>query len=129
MLVGTGKIGRNTCKNLVDYLDTKNITLINRTESKAETLANELGQFNITVNNILPGYTKTNRLDSLIKNIATTRNKSISDIENEMIDTIPMKRLGVASEIAAVAAFIASPAASYLNGVSIPVDGGKTGSI
>jgi 3-oxoacyl-[acyl-carrier protein] reductase len=97
--------------------------------SWAKTLANELGQFNITVNNILPGYTKTNRLDSLIKNIATTKNKSITDIENEMIDTIPMKRLGDASEIAAVAAFIASPAASYLNGVSIPVDGGKTGSI
>ncbi len=97
--------------------------------SWAKTLANELGQYNITVNNILPGYTKTNRLDSLIKNIATTKNKSITDIENEMIDTIPMKRLGITSEIAAVAAFIASPAASYVNGISIPVDGGKTGSI
>ncbi len=97
--------------------------------SWAKTLANELGQFNITVNNILPGYTKTNRLDSLIQNIASTKNKSIADIENEMIDTIPMKRLGIASEIAAVAAFIASPAASYVNGISIPVDGGKTGSI
>ena len=95
----------------------------------ARTLANEVATDGITVNNILPGYTKTNRLDSLIQNIASTKNKSITDIENEMIDTIPMKRLGDASEIAAVAAFIASPAASYLNGVSIPVDGGKTGSI
>ena len=97
--------------------------------SWSKTMANELGQFNITVNNILPGYTKTGRLDSLIKNIAASKNKSVAQVENEMQNDIPMKRFGIASEVAAVAAFVASPAASYLNGVNIPVDGGKIGAI
>jgi 3-oxoacyl-[acyl-carrier protein] reductase len=92
-------------------------------------LANEVGQFNITVNNILPGLTKTQRLDSLIRNNAQKRNVSTEVIEQEMKQEIPMKRFGEAAELAAVAAFLASPAASYVNGVSIPVDGGKTGSL
>jgi 3-oxoacyl-[acyl-carrier protein] reductase len=92
-------------------------------------LANEVGQFNITVNNILPGLTKTQRLNSLIKNNAQKRGVSTDVIEQEMKKEIPMKRFGEAAELAAVAAFLASPAASYVNGVSIPVDGGKTGSL
>lgn len=92
-------------------------------------LANEVGQFNITVNNILPGLTKTQRLESLIQNNAQKRNVSTGVIEQEMKQEIPMKRFGEATELAAVAAFLASPAASYVNGVSIPVDGGKTGSL
>lgn len=92
-------------------------------------LANEVGQFNITVNNILPGLTKTQRLDSLIQNNAQKRNVSTEVIEQEMKQEIPMKRFGEAAELAAVAAFLASPAASYVNGVSIPIDGGKTGSL
>ncbi|WP_207513275.1 SDR family oxidoreductase [Longitalea luteola] len=91
-------------------------------------LANEVGQFNITVNNILPGLTKTQRLDSLIQNNAQKRGVSPDVIEQEMKQEIPMKRFGEAAELAAVAAFLASPAASYVNGISIPVDGGKTGS-
>jgi 3-oxoacyl-[acyl-carrier protein] reductase len=92
-------------------------------------LANEVGQFNITVNNILPGFTKTQRLESLIKNNAQKRGVSADVIEQEMKQDIPMKRFGEAGELAAVAAFLASPAASYVNGVSIAVDGGKTGSL
>lgn len=92
-------------------------------------LANEVGQFNITVNNLLPGLTKTQRLDSLIQNNAQKRSVSTDVIEKEMKQEIPMKRFGEAAELAAVAAFLASPAASYVNGVSIPVDGGKTGSL
>ena len=92
-------------------------------------LANEVGQFNITVNNILPGFTKTQRLDSLIKNNAQKRGVSTDVIEQEMKQDIPMKRFGEAGELAAVAAFLASPAASYVNGVSIAVDGGKTGAL
>lgn len=92
-------------------------------------LANEVGQFNITVNNLLPGLTKTQRLDSLIQNNAQKRNVSPDVIEKEMKQEIPMKRFGEAAELAAVAAFLASPAASYVNGVSIAVDGGKTGSL
>ncbi|MBO9201226.1 MULTISPECIES: SDR family oxidoreductase [Niastella] len=92
-------------------------------------LANEVGQFNITVNNLLPGLTKTQRLDSLIKNNAQKRGVSTDVIEREMEQEIPMKRFGEASELGAVAAFLASPAASYVNGVSIAVDGGKTGAL
>jgi 3-oxoacyl-[acyl-carrier protein] reductase len=92
-------------------------------------LSNELAQFSITVNNILPGFTDTARLHSLITANAERRGVSKEIIEKEMIESIPARRFGVASEIATVAAFLASPAASYVNGVSIPVDGGKTGTI
>lgn len=97
--------------------------------SWAKTMANELGQFNITVNNVLPGSTATQRLTTLIENIARKGNIVVDVVEKNMMDEIPMKRFGDAAEIAAVAAFLASPAASYVNGVSIPVDGGRTGSI
>jgi 3-oxoacyl-[acyl-carrier protein] reductase len=97
--------------------------------SWAKTMSNELGQFNITVNNVLPGFTRTQRLQSLINSIAKRNKVSIEIIEGNMQEEVPMKRFAEASEIAAVAAFLASPAASYVNGVSIPVDGGRTGSI
>ena len=97
--------------------------------SWAKSMANELGQFNITVNNILPGFTATQRLSTLIDNIAKRGNTVVDIIEDNMKEEVPMKRFADASEIAAVAAFLASPAASYVNGVSIPVDGGRTGSI
>jgi 3-oxoacyl-[acyl-carrier protein] reductase len=97
--------------------------------SWAKTMANELGPYNITVNNILPGSTRTQRLESLIKTIAINSNKSIETVELEMQNEIPLKRFADPLELAAVVAFLASPAASYVNGVSIPVDGGKTGSI
>jgi 3-oxoacyl-[acyl-carrier protein] reductase len=97
--------------------------------SWAKTMANELGEYNITVNNVLPGMTKTQRLTSLIDSISSKTGKSAEDISKEMQAETPMKRFGEASEIAAVAAFLASPAASYVNGISIPVDGGRTGSI
>lgn len=97
--------------------------------SWAKTMANELGKFNITVNNILPGLTETSRLESLIENTAQKTQTEKEKVAEEMASEIPMKRFGQASEIAAVAAFLASPAASYVNGTSIPVDGGRTGSI
>jgi 3-oxoacyl-[acyl-carrier protein] reductase len=95
----------------------------------AKLLANEVGKYNITVNNILPGSTRTQRLQSMVENNAKKRNVSTEVIEKEMLREIPMQRFGETSELAAVAAFLASPAASYVNGVSIPVDGGKTGSL
>ena len=94
--------------------------------SWAKTLANELGQFGITVNNVLPGSTATERNSSLIEANAKRQNISVEDVKKKMIDEIPAKRFGDPTEIAAVAAFLASPAASYVNGVSIPVDGGRT---
>lgn len=95
--------------------------------SWSKTLANEVGTFNITVNNVLPGATKTQRLESILKNNAAKKNVPENVIEEEMLSHIPMKRFGLPEEIAAVAAFLATPAASYVNGVSIAVDGGRTG--
>jgi 3-oxoacyl-[acyl-carrier protein] reductase len=97
--------------------------------SWAKTMANELGEYNITVNNILPGFTRTQRLDAIVANVAVAKSITTGDVEKEMQQEVPMKRFGEVSEIAAVAAFLATPAASYVNGVSIPVDGGRTGSI
>ena len=97
--------------------------------SWAKTLANELGQFNITVNNVLPGYTSTQRLQAIIEKNAAKKNLAEETVQKEMMEEIPMKRFAEASEIAAVAAFLASPAASYVNGVSLQVDGGRVGSI
>lgn len=97
--------------------------------SWAKTMANELAPFGITVNNILPGATATQRLSSIIENKAAKLNSDQATVSDEMIAEIPMKRFGDPSEIAAVAAFLATPAASYLTGTSIPVDGGRTGTI
>jgi 3-oxoacyl-[acyl-carrier protein] reductase len=111
----------------------KNLGVSNTTRgavaSWAKTMSNELAQFGITVNNVLPGATRTQRLESIITNNAQKSNVDVKDVEQQMEQEIPAKRFGEASEIAAVAAFLASPAAAYVNGVSIPVDGGRTGTI
>lgn len=104
-------------------------TILGAVASWAKSMANELGQFNITVNNVLPGYTSTQRLSSIIEGTAKKGNVLVDIVEKNMKEEIPMKRFADASEVAAVAAFLASPAASYVNGTSIPVDGGRTGSI
>ncbi|MDQ3373659.1 MAG: SDR family oxidoreductase [Acidobacteriota bacterium] len=93
----------------------------------AKTLAGELGEFGITVNNVLPGFTKTQRLQSIIENKASKAGVSIEQIEAEMKSEAPAKRFAEASEVANAIAFLASPAASYINGVNLPVDGGRTG--
>jgi 3-oxoacyl-[acyl-carrier protein] reductase len=97
--------------------------------SWAKTLSNEVAIDGITVNSVLPGYTKTGRLDSLLQFNAAKRGISVDQLTKEMEADIPVGRFGDASEIANVVAFLASPAASYVNGVSIPVDGGRTGTI
>lgn len=91
----------------------------------ARTLASELAPLGITVNNILPGFTHTARLEAIIKGRATRAGLSTEEVERDMIATVPAKRFGSAEEIAAVAAFLASPAAAYVNGVNLPVDGGR----
>lgn len=97
--------------------------------SWAKTMANELGAFGITVNNVLPGATDTGRLKSIIANKAAKSQTDDDNIANEMKEEIPMKRFAKPEEIAAMAAFLASPAAAYVSGASIPVDGGRTGAI
>ena len=91
----------------------------------ARTLAGELGPFGITVNNILPGYVATGRLSSLIQSWAGRDGISADEVEKKLIATIPLSRLASPDEIGSVAAFLASPAASYVNGVNMPVDGGR----
>jgi 3-oxoacyl-[acyl-carrier protein] reductase len=97
--------------------------------SWAKTMSNELGAFGITVNNVMPGLTRTKRLQSLIEHISNTKQEEVAKVEADMQKEIPARRFGEASEIAAMAAFLATPAAAYVNGATIPVDGGKTGSI
>lgn len=90
------------------------------------TLAGELAPLGITVNNVLPGYTATARLQSLFHAKAEKAGRSPADIERQTVEMIPMGRLGSPEEIAAVVGFLASPGASYLTGVNLPVDGGRT---
>lgn len=93
----------------------------------AKTLANELGPFSITVNNVLPGATKTGRLDAIFVNKANKEGKSVEQVAEQERAGIPLRRFGEVHEFAATVAFLASPAAGYITGVNIPVDGGRTG--
>ena len=93
----------------------------------SKTLANELAPWRITVNNVLPGATETERLKSIISNKAGKKEISEEEVRSEMLEEIPMKRFGKPEEIAAAVAFLASPAASYITGTQITVDGGRTG--
>ncbi|RBL88241.1 SDR family oxidoreductase [Chitinophaga flava] len=92
----------------------------------AKTLATELAPHGITVNNVLPGSVRTARLESIFSNSAAARNVSPETIAEEALREIPMKRFGEAREVGAMAAFLATPAAAYVTGTSIAVDGGKT---
>jgi 3-oxoacyl-[acyl-carrier protein] reductase len=95
----------------------------------SKTWANEVAQFGVTVNNVLPGATLTGRLKSIIENKSAKTNTDKKEVEEEMINEIPMKRFGTPEEVANAVAFLASPAASYITGINIPVDGGRTGSL
>lgn len=97
--------------------------------SWSKTLANELGQFNITVNNVLPGATMTSRLQFLAQTKAEALEINVNEVFHEMASESPMKRLAEPKEIAAAVAFLASEAASYINGINLPVDGGRTKSL
>jgi 3-oxoacyl-[acyl-carrier protein] reductase len=97
--------------------------------SWAKTLSRELGGFGITVNNVLPGYTRTQRLDQILRDRAVAAGKSEDEIARGMLATVPAARFAQAQEVAAAIAFLASPAAAYINGVSLAVDGGRMQSI
>jgi len=97
--------------------------------SWAKTLATELGPFGITVNNVLPGYTKTARLDQILADRSKATGKTEDEIAKTMLATVPLGRFAEAAEIANVIAFLATPAAGYVNGINVPVDGGRTQSL
>ncbi len=95
----------------------------------AKTLSKELAPDGITVNNILPGSTRTGRLEAIIGNRAKAGTTTAAALERALEGEIPVGRFAEPSEIAAVVAFLASPAAGYVTGVSLPVDGGRLASI
>jgi 3-oxoacyl-[acyl-carrier protein] reductase len=92
----------------------------------SKTLAGELGQFGITVNNVLPGATNTSRLAEIAGVKSEKTGQTVADILEEMGGETPMNRIAEPEEVAAAVCFLASPEASYINGINLPVDGGRT---
>lgn len=97
--------------------------------SWAKTLSRELGADGITVNNVLPGYTRTQRLEQILHDRIQATGKDEATVSATMLATVPAGRFAEAHEIAAAIAFLASPAAGYISGVSLAVDGGRMQSI
>lgn len=95
----------------------------------SKTLSNEVASYGITVNNVLPGATLTGRLQNIIETKSNNTGESLNEIKNEMESEIPLGRFAEPSEIANAVAFLASPAASYITGINVPVDGGRTGAL
>jgi 3-oxoacyl-[acyl-carrier protein] reductase len=112
----------------IDHLGVSN-TIRAAVASWSKTMSNELAVHGITVNSLLPGFISTDRLEVVAEKFAARANIEKAAMQAQMKSSVPAKRFGTPAEIAAVAAFVASPAASYLNGICIPVDGGRTGSI
>lgn len=94
--------------------------------SWAKTMANELGKFGITVNNVLPGATETARLSSILENKAKKTGCTVQQAADQMKSAVPAARFGKPEELGAAVAFLASPSAGYINGINLPVDGGRT---
>jgi 3-oxoacyl-[acyl-carrier protein] reductase len=95
--------------------------------SWAKTLSLEVAAFGITVNNVLPGYTETPRLQALLEGAAARTSSTVDKVTAQWKALVPAGRFAKPQEVAAAVAFLASPAAGYINGVSLPVDGGRTG--
>jgi len=104
-------------------------TIRGATASWAKTLAGELGAHGITVNNVLPGYTRTQRLEQILADRTRATGKPVAEVEQAMLASVPAGRFAQPADIAAAIAFLASPAAAYINGVNLPVDGGRTQSL
>ncbi len=115
-------------KQPIDGLGVSN-TIRGAVANWAKTLANEVGQFGITVNNVLPGFTSTGRLEAIVEYRAEQWGISVAETQTKMESLVPMKRFGRTEEIASAVAFLASPAASYISGINLPVDGGRTKSL
>lgn len=90
----------------------------------AKSISNELAGENITINNVAPGYTKTERLTELAEHLASIGGSSVDEVVARWEQTVPSRRLGKPEELAAVVSFLASERASYVTGVTIQVDGG-----
>lgn len=95
----------------------------------AKTLASELGKDGITVNNVLPGFTETERLWEVVDGMARRAGLDRDTMASSLRGSVPLRRFAQPEETAAAVAFLASPAAAYINGINLPVDGGRTGSL
>lgn len=95
----------------------------------SKTMSQEVAPFGITVNNVLPGYTTTERFESLVQNAAKNAGVTADEIRRRWLATIPAARFAKPAEIAQAILFLASPMAAYINGINLPVDGGRTGSL
>ncbi|MDQ3286747.1 MAG: SDR family oxidoreductase [Pseudomonadota bacterium] len=95
----------------------------------AKTLASELAPKGITVNNVLPGSTQTPRIEQIIQTTAAKTGRTVEEVQAGMVAAIPMGRFARPEETAAAIAFLCSPAASYITGINVPVDGGRTRSL
>jgi len=95
----------------------------------SKTLSGEVARFGITVNNVLPGYTKTQRLDAVIAARAKAAGRSVDEITGELLGQVPAGRFADAWEVAAAIGFLASPAGGDITGISLPVDGGRIASL
>lgn len=115
-------------KQPIDNLGVSN-TIRGAVASWSKTMANELGPFGITVNNVLPGFTATPRLDDVIDNRVKQSGKSKEAIAEMMKNSVPARRFAQPEEVAQAVVFLASDAASYINGINLPVDGGRTKSL
>ncbi len=104
-------------------------TIRNAVANWSKTLAGELASFGITVNNVLPGFTETERLNSIIQIKADKEGCSFEEMESIMKNYVPAKRFALPEETAAAITFLASEAAAYINGINLPVDGGRTKSL
>ena len=115
-------------KQPLDGLGVSN-TIRGAVASWSKTLANELGEFGITVNNVLPGATGTGRLKEIIQNKATRTGQSFDIVAEAMKNAAPAKRFAAPEEVAAAIVFLASESAGFINGINVPVDGGRTKSL
>ncbi|WP_405562346.1 SDR family oxidoreductase [Polaribacter sp. Asnod6-C07] len=115
-------------KQPLDGLGVSN-TIRGAVASWSKTMANELGEFGITVNNVLPGATNTERLKEIINNKAEKTGLPIEKVAEIMMNSSPAKRFAKPEEIANAIVFLASEKASYINGINVPVDGGRTKSL
>ncbi|MHA7941863.1 SDR family oxidoreductase [Formosa sp. 3Alg 14/1] len=95
----------------------------------SKTWSNEVAKFGITVNNVLPGATATDRLFDILKNTAENSGKTEDDVAEDLKQNIPANRFAAPEDIANAVAFLASEQAGYINGINLPVDGGRTKSL
>jgi 3-oxoacyl-[acyl-carrier protein] reductase len=129
--VGYGRIVNVISTSVKEPLDNLGVSNTTRwaVAGWSKTWANEVGRFGITVNNVLPGYTATGRLTEIVEKRATASGLTPEAVEEQFKSHVPLRRFAQPAEIAAAVAFLTTPAAGYINGVNLPVDGGRTKSL